>query len=128
MEPGGGLAAANFGRGHFDDLAIGAAGETVSGNQYAGALYVIYGSRSGLTANHSQRWTQNSPFIAGTATREGWFVAVLVSADFGRGPQDDLAAGQDATVGRYRRAGAIHVLYNLGVSPARLARCYADSR
>src|SRR5205085_10955591 len=86
---GSSLAAGNFGRGRFDDLAIGAPGERVGGKRYAGAVYVIYGSASGLTANHGQRWTQNSPFIAGTATREGWFAAALVSADLGRGPQHD---------------------------------------
>jgi len=65
-----------------------------------------------LTTTHSQRWTQNSPFIAGTAATEALFADALVAADFGRGPQDDLAVGERfGTVGRYRRAGEFHVLF-----------------
>ncbi|MDP9342877.1 MAG: hypothetical protein M3Q23_12460 [Actinomycetota bacterium] len=109
---GAGLAGGNFGRGHLDDLAISAAGETVGGKRYAGALYVLYGSASGLTATHAQRWTQSSPFVAGTPMKEGWFAAALVAANLGRGPQDDLAVGESfATVGRYRRAGEFHVFF-----------------
>jgi hypothetical protein len=61
------LAVANFGKGSQADLAVGVPGEDVGTIVDAGAVNVLYGSASGLTAAGNQLWHQNSPGIAGTA-------------------------------------------------------------
>ena len=42
------LAAANLGHGRQDDLAIGATRETVNGQDSAGAVQIVYGTRRGF--------------------------------------------------------------------------------
>jgi hypothetical protein len=106
------LAAGNFGRGPLDDLAIGAPGETVKGRQYAGAVHVLFGSPSGLSATRAERWTQPSVPGAGPPQGQGWFGLALAAADLGLGPYADLAVGQSfAVVGSKERAGAVYLLY-----------------
>ena len=61
------VAAANFGKGSQADLAVGVPGEDVGTIVDAGAVNLLYGSPSGLTASGNQLWHQNSPGIAGIA-------------------------------------------------------------
>jgi hypothetical protein len=56
---GAALAAANFGEGSPADLAVGVPGEDVGTIVDAGAVNVLYGSASGLTAAGNQLWHQN---------------------------------------------------------------------
>ncbi len=58
---GSSLAAGNFGNGESKDLAIGAPNATVGEEESAGAVHVLYGSGSGLTANGDQLWSRSSP-------------------------------------------------------------------
>ena len=58
------LAAADFGNGAQDDLAIGVPGEDVGAVVDGGVVHVLYGSAPGLTATGSQQWSQNSAGIA----------------------------------------------------------------
>ena len=51
----------------FPDLAIGAPGEDVGSAFGAGAVNVIYGSASGLTATGDQFWHQNVLGIEGAS-------------------------------------------------------------
>ncbi len=60
------LAAADFGSGHWADLAIGIPFEDVGRSEAAGAVTVLYGSADGLTAAGDQLWTQDSTGIRGT--------------------------------------------------------------
>lgn len=78
----GRVAAANFGAGSQADLAIGAAGEAVSGVELAGGVAVIYGSANGLSATAArpdQLWTQNSPNIADMAEHQDGFGAAVAA-------------------------------------------------
>ena len=116
---GDGLAAANFGKGRYRDLAIGADGEDVRTITDAGGVHVIYGRAGGLHAAGDQFWTQDSPGVAEQAEAnaagdiEGdLFGYLLLGANFGRSPHADLAVMVPAeSVGAVEEAGAANVLY-----------------
>lgn len=92
------LAAANFGGGSHADLAIAANFETLEsavGTKH-GAVNVIYGSASGLsaTATPDQFWSQDSPSVNDLAEDVDVFGRSLAAANFGGvGSQADLAIG-----------------------------------
>ena len=68
-EFGESVAVADFDGDGFGDLAIGVPFEDAN----AGAVHVLYGSPTGLTAAGSQFWTQNSPGIPDEAEDGDWF-------------------------------------------------------
>ena len=105
---GSALAAGNFGRGDYDDLAIGVIYDYLSGRMSAGSVTVMYGSRAGLTASGSQRWTQNSRGIPGTVEDEEYFGQALTAARFTGSRYDDLAIG---VPGENNYTGAVNVIY-----------------
>jgi disulfide bond formation protein DsbB len=102
---------ADFNGDGFDDLAIGAAFEDLSGVLDAGAVNVLYGSASGLATRGAQLWTQDSPGVPGTAQQAEFFGVALAAGDFDADGFGDLAIGiqrdRDGGVG----AGAVQVLY-----------------
>ncbi len=103
------LAAADFDRDGFADLAVGVPGEDVGTVLDAGAVNVIYGSPRGLTAAGNQLWTQDSPGIEDVAEAQGErFGAALAAANFGKGSQADLAIG---VPGEDQRTGAVNLVY-----------------
>jgi hypothetical protein len=67
------------GDGHAD-LAVGVPGEDVASPAItnAGAVNVLYGSSSGLSADKDQMWHQDSPGIEGTAEEADGFGATLI--------------------------------------------------
>jgi hypothetical protein len=84
---GNSLAAANFGKSGYADLAIGVPSDG------AGAVNVIYGSATGLTPTGDQHWTQNSLGITGAAPDGYFFGLSLTTANFGKSGYADLALG-----------------------------------
>ena len=109
---GAALTAANFGNGSQADLAIGGPGEDIGALQAAGAVNVLYGSSTGLTASGDQFWHQNSSGIADAAEGLDDFGFALAAADFGKASQADLAVGAwTEDVGAISNAGAVNVLY-----------------
>lgn len=112
------LAVGDFDGDGFHDLAVGSEEAPVgSAGKPAGFVRIIYGSATGLTANRSQQWTQDSPGVANHAEAHDGFGSALAAANFGRGPQDDLAIGAH---GEDHDAGAVIVFYGtpLGLSAA----------
>jgi hypothetical protein len=113
------LAAGNFGKSGFADLAIGATAETLGTAEFAGAVNVLYGSTNGLSANGDQFWSQNSPGILDQAEgaadpddASDVFSWSLAAGDFGKGLQSDLAVGvQGENLGGKHDVGAVNVLY-----------------
>ena len=120
------LAAGDFDGDGFSDLAIADTYEIDPNNELyqAGRVRIVYGSASGLTLAGTQTWSQGSPGIDGDPKYVERFGESLVAADFGRGPQDDLAVGVPGEwVGVPDEfgdppSGAVNVIYG---SPAGLA-------
>lgn len=101
-EMGGGLAAADFGGTGEADLAIGVPGQT-SGS---GAVLVLFGGASGVSAGGAQRWTQGMGAVPGTPEDGDRFGQSLLAGHFSGG-QADLAVGTPGEDG----IGAVNVLY-----------------
>jgi hypothetical protein len=109
---GSALAAGDFDGDGYDDLAVGVSAEDVGTLNSAGAVNIIYGSASGLTATGDQIWTQNSSGINGTAEASDQFGYSLAAGDFDRDGHDDLAIGVvHEDVETVVRAGAVNIIY-----------------
>jgi hypothetical protein len=106
------LAVGNLGRSSHYDLAVGVPGESPYNTMYGGALNVIYGGPSGLSADGNQSWDQGSPDVPGDPDSSHNFAAALAAGQFGRGPYDDLAVGIPGDGPDFGDpAGALNVLY-----------------
>jgi hypothetical protein len=93
----------------IDDLAVGAPGDagTVSN---AGAVYILFGSSSGLTDTGAQRLTQAT--LGGTDQTGANFGAALAAGDFNGDGSTDLAIGTpNAKVNGIANAGAVYAVY-----------------
>jgi hypothetical protein len=105
------LAAADFDRDGFDDLAIGAPYERYHHDR-DGGVHVLRGSRRGLTATGSQFWSQDSPGVMNRAWEREQFGQSLAAGDFDHDGFGDLAVGvwfQDFCF--ICNQGAVNVLY-----------------
>jgi hypothetical protein len=106
------LAAGNLGRGPFADLAVGTPSEGVGDAGRAGAVSVLYGSETGLTATGSEVWSQDSPGILGHARESDRFGYSLAVGDLGGSSHGDLVVGVPfSEVGFVPNAGAVSVIY-----------------
>jgi hypothetical protein len=113
---GASLAAGDFGNGTQADLAVGVPGEDLGAAANAGAVNVLYGSATGLTDVGNQLWTQDTGTMLEAAQEGDQFGLSLAAANFGAGPQADLAVGvplEDVAVksGVIKDAGAVNVIY-----------------
>ncbi|WP_327728518.1 FG-GAP-like repeat-containing protein [Streptomyces sp. NBC_00487] len=77
----------------YRDLAVGAPGTDVGSASSAGAVVVLYGSKSGVSAANRSVITQNTSGVAGSAEDQDSFGASLASADFNKDGYADLAVG-----------------------------------
>ncbi len=87
------LAVGDFDNDGRDDLAASSPYESVGTLNAAGAVNVIYGSPSGLTATGNQIWTQDESGINGVAETGDLFGFALAAGDFDLDGRDDLAVG-----------------------------------
>jgi hypothetical protein len=95
------------------DLAVASGHESLGEIESAGAVHILYGSPSGLSAEGDQFWGQDSPGVEGEADHHedfGWFA--LSAADFDGDGFADIAIGVtgEATSGK-ESSGAVNVLY-----------------
>ncbi len=94
------------------DLAIGAPGQSVSGESAAGAVHVLWGAAAGLSTAGSEMFHQDSPGLADTAEASDRFGSALVSGQFNGSTFADLAIGVPLEdVGSAMDAGAVQVVY-----------------
>ena len=109
---GAALAAGDFNNDGFFDLAIGVPEDNIGSGDAAGAVQVLYGSASGLTASGNQLWHTDIPGIPGSSETSRWFGLALAAGDFDNDGFFDLAIGAPASViESVDGAGAVHVLY-----------------
>jgi hypothetical protein len=90
---GASLAVGDFNKDGYDDLVVGAYRDNVNSLDSAGKIYVLYGSKSGLTTQKSQTFHQDTPGVAGVAQAYDYFGMGLTTADFNRDGYTDLAVG-----------------------------------
>jgi hypothetical protein len=101
------LAAGDFDRDGFSDLAAAAPGE----DNQAGVVHIIYGSEEGLTLP-GQPWSQELPSLPGTHEDGDLFGHSLAVADFDGDTYSDLAIGVPGEgLSGVDEAGAVQVLY-----------------
>lgn len=99
------------------DVAVGAPGEDIGTVPDAGAVWLLRGSHTGLTAAHAQSFDQNSPSVPGTAEAgDAWGAQVRLVDTDGNGRADLVAAAPDENAGN----GAVWLL------PARSDGLFAD--
>jgi uncharacterized delta-60 repeat protein len=106
------VVAGNFDGDGYDDAAIGVPGELISGADGAGGVSVIYGTSGGLDDPNDDFWKQSSSDIEEDAEGSDLFGYGVMAANFGNGPEDDLAIGVVLeSVGSVEFAGAVNVIY-----------------
>jgi hypothetical protein len=109
---GSALAASDYNADGFADLAIGVPDEDVGKIVDAGAVSVLYGTRTGLGTVNDQVWSQNSSNIEGSSETGDQYGSALTAGDFNGDGFADLAIGVPSEdVGSIVDAGAINVLY-----------------
>ncbi|HEY6569669.1 MAG TPA: hypothetical protein VIZ22_05235 [Candidatus Limnocylindrales bacterium] len=118
---GAALASGDFDKDGYADLAIGVPSDRVGhDNVRGGAVNILYGSKSGLTATGDQLWSLAN--LPGVPVKHDWFGGALASGDFDGDGYWDLAigaAGRD--IGGVRQAGEVRLLYggHAGLTEAR---------
>jgi hypothetical protein len=90
---GDSLAAGDFGKSAYADVAVGTPGEDIGNLPDAGVVHVLFGSAAGLKSSGSQMWSQNSRGVPEVAEEGEAFGFALAAADFGRDGRADLAVG-----------------------------------
>src|SRR5262245_45765207 len=122
---GAGVAKGDFNGDGFADLAVGSPFENVSNVDDAGAVHVLYGSASGLTATNNQLWSEAVIPSGSGPEPSDQFGTALASGDFNGDGYSDIAIGvprQDCF--SESNCGAVHVLYGSSTGLTTTGRQY----
>lgn len=114
---GSALAVGDFDGDGYDDLAVGAPGESDASTQGVGGLHLIYGSEGGLTSTGNEFLWQDD---LNTGDQEAFdnFGAALAAGDFDRDGFDDLAVGTPLeNILALTNPGWVDVLYGSATGP-----------
>ena len=96
----------------YRDAVLPAPGANVAGKEGAGAVVILYGSKSGISAAHRKTITQNTAGVPGTAEAGDGFGSATATADLNRDGYADLVVSapyEDTTRGT--DAGLVTVLW-----------------
>ncbi|KAB2958329.1 MAG: hypothetical protein F9K16_13590 [Thermoanaerobaculia bacterium] len=116
---GDALATGDFDGDGCADLAIGISGEDIGTVTNAGAIQIVYGSASGLTATGNTFFRQGAGGISANPEPFDYFGQSLAAGDFDADGFDDLAIGapgEDIETAAVDGAGAVHVLFGSAAS------------
>ena len=106
------VSAGDFNGDGFEDLVMSVPLEDVGSVVDAGAVNILPGAATGLTATGNQVWHEKTAGIVGSPPEyQNHFGYSVADGDFNGDGFDDLAIGQPGTAAR---AGAVHVLYGSG--------------
>jgi hypothetical protein len=111
---GGSLAAGDFDKNGYADLAIGVPGEDAGTIADAGAMNVLYGKSGGLQVDSpdDDYWNQNSTGVQDLCEAGDQFASSLATGDFNGDGFADIGIGiPGENVGTIANAGATAVLY-----------------
>ncbi|MFI1865779.1 FG-GAP-like repeat-containing protein [Streptomyces jumonjinensis] len=96
----------------YRDLVVSASYADVKGKYGAGAVVVLYGSKTGVKADKRKVLTQDSPGVPGTAEEYDAFGAAMTSADLDRDGYTDLLVASDReSVGTREGRGSVVVIW-----------------
>ncbi|MGI5457155.1 FG-GAP-like repeat-containing protein [Streptomyces sp. CA-249302] len=101
---GAAVSAADITGDGIDDLAVGVPGTELGYDDSAGAVDILYGTKTGLTGEGAQSFTQNTPGVPGTAELSDTFGSAVQLLDINGNGYADLAA---AAVGEDGGNGAV---------------------
>lgn len=126
------LAAGDFNKDGFDDLAIGAPKEDVNGDDNAGYVNVLFGSSKGIDDAGDQSFHQDTTGIAGSTEADDHFGFALTTGDFDGDGFADLAIGspkEDLSSGGNNNDGVVYVLFgrSTGLSGSGSQNWHQDS-